>query len=84
MSGSLEQKVWQVFVVVGSVCGEGEGWGSGGLGRWDSGDVLGGVWGDLRACGVGNFERRWCWVLLKILGGWGDFWDGNGCGMEGV
>ena len=29
----LDQKIWQVFVVDEAVCGEGEGWGSSGLGR---------------------------------------------------
>ena len=36
------QKRLQVFEVGGLVCGEDEGWGSGVLRRWDSGELLGG------------------------------------------
>ena len=42
--GFSGQKEVQVFVVLFSACGEGEGWRSGALERWMSGECLGGFW----------------------------------------
>ena len=67
------QKKRQVFAVAGLVSGEGEGWGSGGLGRWCSGGLLGGFGYGFRGCGVRNSRRGVVGLLLKILGGWGWF-----------
>ena len=58
--------------------GSRESWrvGSGGLESWDSSDVLGGVWGDLRVCGVGNFgggDAGFCFGFRWMNGG---FWVG--------
>ena len=45
-SGDFLEKWVQVFAMEGLACGEGDGYGSGALGRWDSGELQGGVWGD--------------------------------------
>ena len=73
----------QVFVV--EDIGYGENWGgsSGGLRRWCSGGLLGGVWAGLVVSSVGNFRRWRCWVLLRILGGWRVVSGCFGCEMEG-
>ena len=61
----------KVFVVLGSVCGGGEGWRLGGLGRWSRGECLGKVWGEEAACGAGNFWEGRVGSLLESQRVWG-------------
>ena len=57
-----------MFVVLVLACEGGEGWGSGGLRWWCSGEEVGEVWMDLGLSRGGNFGRSGVGLLLRILG----------------